>query len=422
MPQDTSNSNSPVSNISRIRSAPSLPQNGNGQASKNDATNFVRMSPNTLTRSLSPLTRYNPETGIAEEIEDMGSLPQDDQSLNQQTGESQVQPANEEVQKRQAERHAKWKAEQADKQQAKEQAKQDKQVKQQLLAKDFLLKGDLVNAAKALNMSPTDLATYVDHARLGMPKEEKPLTPQRQREADEKKFRDDRLAFEQEQKVWREQMEMDKRSSIANNYIASHILPVLKDNSKYELLNHEDHNKVASLVYDHMNEHYRDTCTFDEEEKKWNTDGEELPVAEILQKMEDLLFQSHQNLLEESKKIKKFSNYFQTAETPEPEEESEVNLDDPWARKMAPTVKREITNPDQQVQTSSPDYSRDNRKNPSIRISQEKPMTFNKEEVVQPTPRSNGKKLSSDMPSSEWRKLSRGQRLSILRREERENQ
>jgi hypothetical protein len=70
-----------------------------------------------------------------------------------------------------------------------------------------------------------------------------------------------------------------------------------------------DVSQIQGYVYDFMNDHYNKTCTWNETEKRWNQDGEELKASDVLETIEDQLYQSHVQSLEKASKIKKLAKY-----------------------------------------------------------------------------------------------------------------
>jgi hypothetical protein len=234
-------------------------------------------------RQIAPLTQYNTETGNVDVKEDSPwgiAAPSSDE-----VAEKVEKTAPESV-----DRHNAWKAEQAQKREERERGREEKAVRSQALAKDFLIKGDLVNAAKALNMSPSELATYIDNARLGIAN--KPETPKK-------------LSLEEQVAKLNQELEESKKQAQEfnqnlqiTNYIKENIVPELSANKeKYEVLHFYDAKYVQSQIYQLMNEHFQET-------------GETLSVAEVAESLEEQLANIHKSSIEKLRAAKKFQDLF----------------------------------------------------------------------------------------------------------------
>lgn len=271
-------------NISLQPTVPVVPKvNTSGSASH--ANQVIKQADKPVTRNIAPLTEYNNETG------NLDVSPRSPWGVSSEVETVKTEPeVVAETKVSSTERQAQWKADQAAKKQKVQEKRVEKQAKQQVLAKDLLLKGDLVGAASALGMTPSEFATYVDNARLQIPNKVEELTPEQKRVQDDENFRKDRLVFEQEQKNFKYQV-------IASNYIKDNIDPVLADKDKFEFIHKYDVGKVKNFVYEYMNKHYVDT-------------GEELKASDVLETIENQMYETHKSSLESLRGMKKVSSFF----------------------------------------------------------------------------------------------------------------
>lgn len=261
-----------------------------GDATKGTQPNAqTKATTKTGTRNvnIAPLTEYNRETGLRETRADSpwgapSSSP--DAQQPSEVATDQDKPAAS------PDRHAAWKKAQAEQKATREQAKLDRQVKEQALAREHLKKGDLTSAAKALGMTPAEFQAYTQNALLAIPTPDKEQTPEQKRQAEDEKFRADRLAFEKEQREWR-------YMQTANDFIRANIEPVLKDTDKYEFINEQEKPKIYSYIYEFMNKHYQET-------------QETLSVNDIADEIENQLFNTYKASVEKGKKLKKAASLF----------------------------------------------------------------------------------------------------------------
>jgi hypothetical protein len=262
----------------------------------------TKVAEKAVVKNIAPLTIYNTETGTVDVSSDSPwGLPA---SVEQKPVEKK--PVAE------PDRHAAWKAEQATKKAEREQKREERAVKSQTLAKDFLLKGDLVSAAKAIGLSPNELALYVDNARLAIPnkKEEKAPTLE------------ETVAQLRQQIEEQKKQDMQFRMTIQQvNYIKEHIVPELAANKdKYKVLGLYEQKEVQNEIYKLMNEHFQET-------------GEELTAAEVASSLNDQLATIHKSSIEKLKAAKLFEDMFQkeavveNLETDETTEEPAGNID-----------------------------------------------------------------------------------------------
>lgn len=261
-----------------------------------------------LVRNIGPLTDYNTETGMREN--------RSDKPVEEPKKETPSKSSSEE-------RQAKWKAEQADK----KLARQDQQTKlaadKQALAKDMLFRGDLAGAAKALGMTPTDLATYVDNARLQIVNKETKeiLSPEQMRAKEDADYRQERKNFEQDQANF-------KYHVIKTGYIKDNIAPAIADKDKYEFIHKQGADKIQDYMYEYMNKHFQET-------------GEALNAADIADAIEEQMVQSYTSSLEQLRGMKKVSSFFakQKAEEEQIAGEEDEEAETPNNRIIEPVLK-----------------------------------------------------------------------------------
>lgn len=284
----------PSFNITRV--APTTPVAPASQQGNN--ANHTRFAEKPVTRNIAPITEYNSKTGNLDVRSDTpwGKPAAETPAVETPAAETATSTTT-------PDRHTKWREEQAAKKAQREEQRLAKRSKQEALASELLKKQDLVGAAKALGMSPADLATYVDNARLQIPVKTEELTPEQKRAQDEEKFRQERLAFEEEQKAF-------KYQTIAYNYIKDNIAPVLADKEKFEFIHKYDAAKVQNYIYEFMNKHFQET-------------GEELSPQDVAETIEEQMYNAHVQSLESLKGIKKVAKYFAPAPTPTEVEETQ---------------------------------------------------------------------------------------------------
>jgi hypothetical protein len=278
-------------NASPIKSQTQTAPTTGGQSGKADSGK-TRFADKPLVRSIPKLTNYNSETGLLDTISTWESRGQEERA-------TEAAPSKDSVEKTVGDdRLDAWRTEQAEKKAEQKERKAEKAAKQQLLAKDFLRKGDLVSAANALGMTPSDLAAYVDNARLQIPNEaEKELSPSEKKANEEAQFRKEVEDFKREQQAF-------KYQTIASSYIKENIDPILSDRDKFEYIHNADVSQIKNYVYEFMNDHFRAT-------------GEELKASDVLETIEEQMFQAHISALEKAKQIKKVAKYFSPEEAKE---------------------------------------------------------------------------------------------------------
>jgi hypothetical protein len=283
----------------------------NGQTQGQGST-ITRKADAPVVRNIAPLTDYNPETGMREiRSEEPPVVEKKDTKTSSE------------------ERQAKWKEEQAEKKLARQEQANKRAAEKQSLARELLFKGDLAGAAKALDMSPTDLATYVDNARLAIPnkKEEVVLTPEQIRAKEDADWKAERKAFEQEQAAW-------KYSRIKSDYIKDKIAPALADKDKYEFIHKQGADKIQDYIYEYANKHFQET-------------GEELNPADLADAIEEQMVESYTASVKKLREMKKMAQFF-TKEEQEEMAEEEAKVEEqvrPQSRVIEPTLNNRETRP-----------------------------------------------------------------------------
>jgi hypothetical protein len=256
------------------------------------------------TRVIAPPTTYNPDTGLLEPVKGgwTGKDDAPDPKVAKPKADASAKP--------EPTRQEKWKAEQAAAKAEREAKATKKTAESQALARDFLKKGDLPGAAKALGMPAAELRDLLVGGLLTTPTEDKPLTPEQEREARDEKYRKDVEALKKEQLDF-------KNSVVRASYIKDKIVPAITDAEKFAFLHDEGLEKSAAYIYDFMNEHYQ--RTFRETGK-----GEELNAADVAETMEKQLEANYRAGIERLRKIKKMKALFGEVEEPAPAEEPDL--------------------------------------------------------------------------------------------------
>lgn len=283
---------SPGFNIKVTQSAVSAPPNGAG-ITKPDLG-----SPQVVERSrtISPLTQYNPESGLVEA--DPASPWGGQAKPIEEPKPPETPPADPAAPSR---REA-WKAEQ-DKRSAERAEKQRKAIEEkQPLVRDFLKKGDLAGAAKALGMTAAEFREYAQNVLLTMPTPDKELTPEQKLEKERQEIREEREAIKKRQ----DQLEY---AQTADRYIRDRIRPVLSDKEKYEFISQQEPAKIEAYIYQFMNEHYAKT-------------REELNPSDVADTIEAELERAFVQSIERHKPLKKVAKLF----APKPAEEAAPQL------------------------------------------------------------------------------------------------
>jgi hypothetical protein len=356
-------------NIRRVSSASLIggqqPQNGSGELAKTRAgEKATPLTDATMTtRQIPGLTRYDADLGIA--------VPVD---------EAQEETATEQTETETANRHEVWKKQQAAKKEQIAAQTNKKAAEQQVLAKDLLIKGDLMGAAKLLGLSGPELALYVNNAQLAIPNEvakPKILTEAEQLKADNEKLKADVEAI-------RNERQSERNFAMMSSYIDQKIMPELSIKDKYEMLSMFDAKELAKDVYQQLNQHYTET-------------KEELKVEDFLQAIEDELTAASVASLEKTSKLKKMSKYFHASEvqdSPQGDQFSSVKLTVPVTDK----TKRTLTLAEQNDLLS--------REDEGDAIGQDRPMTSVNPKLVQ--------------SNRTLRNLSPAEKLAAIRQEEAE--
>lgn len=262
------------------------PLPGSGESAKKEADKYKPITEATVTRRTIPTTDFKPVEADGDPEAAANEAP------------AVEAPAEKD-------RHAKWREAQEAKRKARADASAEAAAKRQGLARELLGKGDLAGAAKALGISPPELVTLVNHAAMGMKPEEaapKPLTPEEQRTADEKSFREEMKAFRAEQESYRNQQAM-------TSFVEKSIRPVLADKDAYEMIHAWGAEDIETYAYRYMNQHYFDTSEKDAAGKIAKP-GEILNAKDVLDAIEANLLNEHVATLERARALKKVSKYF----------------------------------------------------------------------------------------------------------------
>lgn len=370
-----------------------IPVSGMGKHA--EAPKHVKISDTSPVRQVSNMTDYNPETGQVSDREgfDWNNIKEEPKPLPVKKELVKPEPT-----KQEPDRYAKWKEEEAVKKEKIEQAKIEKKYKSEQLASSLLSNGDLAGAAQALGMNVADFVSRVNQAAIGIKEEPKSLSP-------EEKFKKEQEDFRNEVMAWKQQQEARDNQQTAQAYIKDHISPLLQDKDKYEHIHHSDVNKIEQYVYAKMNEHYYQTSPKDEQGRPTGA-GETLNAIEILDAIEDLMFQEHTQRLEASKGIKKVAKYFQL-EQPEVQAENpkEEVANAPGFRKVSPLVSNPVEMLKANMSKTPPDDPRDEF-DPTLQPPQQH------EEVYAP------KKTSRQPSTRPFYALSTAERMAIIREEE----
>lgn len=249
----------------------------------------------TRTSTIKGPTVWNQDTGLVEPVKG-GWTGKDGEAS------PEPKPAPKEGETPPVDRHTAWKAIQAETKKEREAKKTAKVAETQALARDFLKKGDLAGAAKALGMQPAEFREYAQNVLLTVPTPDAEMTPEQRKEADEKKFREDRLAHEANVNAF--QLDV-----IRTNYTRDKIAPVLADKAKYEFISQEEPGAIERYIYDFMDGHYRKT-------------KEELSVADVADVVEAQLEKAFVANVEKRKSLKKVAKLFAAPEAEDPVEEA----------------------------------------------------------------------------------------------------
>jgi hypothetical protein len=278
-----------------------------------------------VVRSIPGRTQYNSDTKEVEKVGDYADtnpiydFQQDKEAVRIETAkpktkkpvqpeEVEVEAKAEETAEEKADRHAKWKQAQADKKEAANQQKTVKQIEQQRLAKDYLKEGNIVKAADALGLTVTEMLSLTQNAALSIPTKDKELTPEEKKAKEEADFR---AAWEAE----KTENQRYRYETTARDYIRENIVPVMKDEEKYQLLNQNKDNipKIQRVVYEYLNNCYQETCEYDSSGKLVK-DGVTPDIADVLDTMESYYETQAKTALEQFRGVKKFSDMFAAQE------------------------------------------------------------------------------------------------------------
>ena len=293
-------SNSPPSgfNITTTPHAISAPPNG---ATKVDPSST---SVQQRTHTIGPLTKFDSKSGLVVPAEDS---PWKGEAAPVVEKAAPVEKPAEAA----PDRRAAWQAEQEKTKAERARKTAEALEKRQPLARDFLKKGDLSGAAKALGMTAAEFREYAQNVLLTIPTPDAELTPEQKREADEKAFREEQATFRKEQETFRYQ-------TIADNYIRDKVRPVLADKEKFEFIAQQDSGKIEAYIYNFMDQHFRKT-------------GEELKAIDVAETIEAELEKTFTASVERHRSLKKVGKLF----APKAEETA---AERPVAKQAAPAA------------------------------------------------------------------------------------
>ena len=272
-------------NLTRIIQAPVAPIGSNPKS----VPTKVKETP--VVREIAPFTDYNTKSKMIEPRKDW-SVPNKEESKEEVVAKPTTSK----------DRHEQWKKDQAAKQESRQIAKTEKAAKQQLLAKDYLQKGDIMNAAKALGTTPQELIALTQNAALSIPTVKEQMTPEQKRAQEEKDYRESKDNQLKELQ--------NNYSNLANSiWIKENITPVLTDKTKFELINRGDVSKISQAIFEYANKHYIDTCKLDAKGNLLEK-GEILDINEIAETIEQQYEEAAIASIEANKKAKKLAKYF----------------------------------------------------------------------------------------------------------------
>lgn len=169
---------------------------------------------------------------------------------------------------------------------------------------------DPTAVARALNMDPNEFLKKYQNKMFDIPNEPvqstEDLVQARLQKYDEERQRE------------REQFASLQSQTIKQNYVSNKILPIIMTNpDKFEILNNDDPNMAAAVIYDMMNDHYA-------------ASGEELNAEDVAEELENLLAKELEERITKVQKYKKFSKYFKEL----PEEPTQLGDDNQIRRSV----------------------------------------------------------------------------------------
>ncbi len=262
----------------------------NGKGSAAGAVGDVQVR----TRTIGGPTTYNNKTGLVEPIP--GGWSGSEPTTAPATPEAKPAAKEGEADPKTTRREA-FKQLEAAKKKEREERKTAKAAEGQKLAKDFLKQGKLVEAAKAMGMSPAEFREYAQNALLTVPTPDAELTPEQKREALDKEYR------ERLDKVEQGQRALDAATA-KYNFTRDQISPVLADKEAFELIHSKGVANIESYIYDFMNSHYQKT-------------GETLKVQDVAETIEAEFAKAADAELSRLAKVKKLAKHFGQQEAEE---------------------------------------------------------------------------------------------------------
>lgn len=302
-------------NLTRVIQTPLPPVGSNPKS----VPTKVKDSP--AVREIAPLTDYNSKSGMIEPRKGWGA------NENKEIAATETDKDETPKKTPSKDRHEQWKKDQEAKKNQRETIKTEKAAKQQLLAKDYLQKGDILGAARALGTTPQELIALTQNAALSIPTTKERMTPEQKKLQDEKEYHEAR-----ERRI--KDLETNQVNLANSIWIKENIAPVLKDTTKFELINRGDVSKISQAIFDYANKHYIDTCKLDAKGNLLEK-GEVLDINEIAETIEQQYEEAAIASIEANKKAKKLAKYF----TSKAEEEQEEPVEEEEAEEPAPLVK-----------------------------------------------------------------------------------
>lgn len=290
-----------------------------------------------VVRDVPGITEYNPEDGTVAPVGPYKTIEQKlkeqrtaEKEAEQKAKEKKAAPKKEETEAeaKAAGRHQAWKDKQTAKKAERVEKQQAKQMEQQMLAKDYLKQGNVMKAAEALGMTPTEFLLASQNAALGMQTQDKPLSPE------EKKVKD-AADYQASLEAERQENQRFRYESTLRDWVRENVAPIMKDVEKYELLNRDPKiiPNIQRAAYEYINQHYQETHQYDSAGQIIK-EGEILKVEDVLNEMENYMENTIKSDLDKAKGIKKFSKYFTKEEQEAMDQEAaeEVVEDKPGVR------------------------------------------------------------------------------------------
>jgi hypothetical protein len=260
---------------------------GYGESAKKEADRYRPITEHTMVKRTIPVTDFQPAGEPADAAAEEPKAAAD--------------PAAEK------DRHTKWREAQEAKRTKRQTEKLDAEAKRQGFVGVLLQKGDLQGAAKAARMSVADFVAMTNNAAMGIkpePEAPKKLTEKEQFDADRDSLRKDMAAFREEQAT-------ERNTRAMTTFIEKEISPVLADKDAYEMIHVAGAEDIKSYAYHFMNRHYYDTSEKDEAGNVTKP-GEILSAKDVLDTIEEQLYQEQLKTIERTRAIKKVAKHLGT--------------------------------------------------------------------------------------------------------------